>query len=148
MECVGGGPRSFACLRSGANQTPVRKGIEKQFGHLGSEVWNRVALLAPCGKLLHMRPDGEGVAVSANLPRGRRVELAVFDEAYGRSALASTVTPGSLIFGCAGLDALIAEPRPWEQIAPTTYLYGEIVHLSDAPKFANLSFSVLTKMTS
>jgi hypothetical protein len=125
---------------------PAREWIEQRFVGLGGDVWNRVALLAPQGNALHMRPDGEGVSVSANLPPGRRVDLAVFDDNFGRQALERLVRPGSLVFGCAGLDALIAEPRAWEKIATTSYLYGEIVRSTDGPAFANLSFSVLSRV--
>lgn len=146
VECTKGDRRSFARLRQGEEEGAAREWMERYFEDMGTEVWNRVALVTPQGKTLHMRPDGEGIAVSADLPADRSLELAVFDNNKGREALDRLVRPGSLVFGCAGLDVLLTEPGMWESLAHTSYLYGELVHLADGPVFANLSFSVLSRI--
>jgi hypothetical protein len=75
------------------------------------------------------------------------VRLVVFDSGLGIEALRARINPRSLLFGCAGLHGLFENNRPWEQWAPTTYLFGEVANLNKQPRFSNLTFSVLQRIS-
>ena len=50
---------------------------------------------------------------------------------------------GDFGWACAGLLGLFGEDRPWEEVMPTTYLFGELATASTSSRFANLTFSLL-----
>jgi len=115
-------------------QTAVRLGVQDSF-------WDRLAFRTPEGRLLHASEGTDGIQLGADLPVTGNLELAILDEAWGRSHL-GILPEGSLVFGCAGLHGLLSAARPWHT-HPTAYMYGEVLTLKHAPAFANLSFSLL-----
>lgn len=148
VVCAGNSKRSFVSVLCSGEKHDAITWFESQFSAwcATDSPWEKVALLDGEGRLLHMHVAGGSVAVSADLPAGREVEVALFDEAFGGEQLAEKIGSRSLVFGCAGLNAVLSDIRPWEKVAPTTYLYGEVVHLRSGPAFANLSFSLLNRV--
>lgn len=148
LNCLGDGPRHFHRISmEGAEYDAHRYlGIVRVQQGLDESDWDRLALLAEDGSLIHLHDAGEAVGCGADLPASREVRLAIFDENFGKQAVLSHLTPGSLIFGCAGLHGLFPANRPWEQRAPTTYLHGEVAHFDGQPRFTNLTFAILQRI--
>lgn len=145
----GSEPRAIPTVLADGETVDARAFIESSAKAMGitEAPLDRVALIAEQGQLFHMSPGSSGINVSANLPASRELELAVFDDDYGQAGMAQAVTPGSIVFGCAGLHGLISGRRPWEQ-SPAAYMYGEVVTLGDRAYFANLSMSILSPTVS
>jgi hypothetical protein len=147
--CEAGDPRRFSLIRSG-NETLLaldffQRARERHL--LSANDWDRLALMTRDGAVLHLHPKDGEVVCGTDLPGSREVRLVVFDSGLGIEALRASINPQSLLFGCAGLHGLFENNRPWEQCAPTTYLFGEIANLNKQPRFSNLTFSVLQRIS-
>ena len=147
--CEGGDPRRFSHIRSGNETLPAldffQRARERHL--LPDNDWDRLALMTRDGAVLHLHPEDGEVVCGTDLPGSREVRLVVFDSGLGIEALRASINPQSLLFGCAGLHGLFENNRPWEQWATTTYLFGEIVNLNNQPRFSNLTFSVLQRIS-
>lgn len=143
--CEGGDSRRFPDVRTGSETLPAVEFFQRaRESHLlPANDWDRLALMTRDGAVLHLHPKDGEVVCGADLPSSREVQLAIFDGARGIEALRAVINPQSLLFGCAGLHGLFENTRPWEQWAPTTYLFGEIANLNHRPRFSNLTFSIL-----
>ena len=145
FHCLGSDPRSFSAIQTREGTSGAGEFLRKArtaFG-LAPDDWDRLGLVTEDGSVLHLHEDGETVVCGADLPASREVRLALFDLHRGREAILAQARPGALAFGCAGLFGLFGEDRPWEAMMPTTYLFGELAVANGAPRFANLTFSLL-----
>lgn len=145
FRCSGNHPRSFSAIQTPGGLVGAGDFLRKAraaFG-LAPDDWDRLALIAEDGSVLHLHRKGETVVSGADLPASREVRLALFDPYRGREAILALAQPGALAFGCAGLFGLFGENRPWEAVMPTTYMFGEIAIANGLPRFANLTFSLL-----
>jgi hypothetical protein len=145
FHCLGTDPRSFSAVQTREGTFGADEFLRKKrtaFG-LAPDDWGRLALFTDDGIVLHLQEGGEMVVSGADLPASREVRLALFNPHRGREAILAQASPGALAFGCAGLFSLFGEDRPWEAVMPTTYLFGELVFANGAPRFANLTFSLL-----
>jgi hypothetical protein len=147
--CEGGDSRRFSHIRAGNETLPApdffQRARERHL--LSANDWDRLALMTRDGAVLHLRPEDGEIVSGTDLPGSREVRTAIFDGARGIEALRASINPQSLLFGCAGLHGLFGNSRPWEQWAPTTYLFGEIANLHNRPRFSNLTFSVLQRIS-
>jgi len=113
---------------------------------LREDDWDRLAIIGDDGLVRHLHAQGGTIGCGADLPRSRKVRLALFDEDRALGEIVSAVNGRSLVFGCAGLHGLFSKSRPWESTADTTYLYGELVTAGQQPHFANLTFALLRRI--
>ena len=147
--CEGGDPRRFSHIRTG-NKTVhapdfFQRARERHL--LSANDWDRLALMTRDGAVLHLHPEDGEIVCGTDLPDSREVRLAILDDIRGIEALRAQIKPQSLLFGCAGLHGLFENNKPWEQWAPTTYLFGEIANLDNRPRFSNLTFSILQRIS-
>jgi hypothetical protein len=147
--CEGSAPRRFSHIRQGNETLPALDFFQRaRKSHLlPANDWDRLALMTRDGAVLHLHPEDGEVVCGTDLPGSREVRLVVFDSGLGIETLRASINPQSLLFGCAGLHGLFENNRPWEQWAPTTYLFGEIANLNNRPCFSNLTFSVLQRIS-
>ena len=146
--CEGVDPRRFSHIRTENKILPAPDFFQRARDRhlLSANDWDRLALITRDGAVLHLHPEHGDVLCGTDLPDSREVRLVIFDGIRGIEALHAQIKPQSLLFGCAGLHGLFENNRPWEQWAPTTYLFGEIAKLDHRPRFANLAFSVLQRI--
>lgn len=146
FHCLGDDPRKFTTIQTGEGAVGALDFFQqaREAHDLAANDWDRLALITDDGIVLHLRDEGGTVVSGANLPSSRQVRLALFDAQHGRKAILARSTPGTLAFGCAGLHGLFGSDRPWEQLVPTTYLFGELAAAGGPSQFSNLTFSLLS----
>lgn len=147
FQCLGHDPRRFSAIQTGEETMSAHEFFQNARAAHGLDPgdWDRLALVTNDGIVLHLHEDGKTVVSGADLPTSREVSLALFDPPRGREAILAQAGPGAIAFGCAGLFGLFGEDRPWEVVMPTTYLFGELAVANRAPRFANLTFSILIR---
>jgi len=146
FTCSGPAPRQIAWVESDGQRFPADEffAAERRAHGLAKDDWDRLALISESGVMIHLHDAGDGlVGCGTNLPESGRFRIAVFDEERGRQVLTEALSPGALLFGCAGLHGLFQNGRPWEREFPSTYLYGEVASMAGCPGFSNLTFSIL-----
>ncbi|GAB4168415.1 MAG: hypothetical protein Fur0032_06690 [Terrimicrobiaceae bacterium] len=115
--------------------------VRREYG-LSADDWDRVALTDREGIVYHLHPEGNAIVSGADLCASRAVAVAVLDPKAVEEAR-RTLSPGDLVFGCAGLAGLVECGLPWADCGAFTALYGEIHPTNGAPRFSNLTLSVL-----
>jgi hypothetical protein len=145
FHCSGNESRRFSAIRTGEKTMDADEFFKNaRAAHgLAAGDWDRLALVTDDGIVLHLHEESGEVVSGADLPASREVRLAVFDGSRGREAILAHAAAGALAFGCAGLFGLFGEERPWEDVVPATYLFGELALAHGTPRFANLTFSLL-----
>ncbi len=150
LDLDGNNARRFAGVRCDGEFRPAHDFLitARREHALAENDWGRLALIDQHGSVFHLHDGGNGtVGCGANLPHCRKLRLAVFNQHQGGRNISQIVAEGSLAFGCAGLHGLFGDCRPWESGAPTSYLFGELATTSEGPRFANLMFSVLKRLS-
>lgn len=140
------GPRKATHARTTGGTIPALEWMKDLFTQHGisQAPWEQVGLQTREGIVLHGSPEENGIHTGADLPEDGWVTPVLFDAKRCEQAL-QDLPSDSLIFGCAGLHAVMPENRPW-QSRSTAYFFGEVVHATQGPAFANLSLSVLSPL--
>lgn len=142
-----GGERTILSLRENEGDKPALgwySSLRKEAG-FSEESFENIALASPEGWNLHLSPEGEfALHTGANLPGGGELFVRQIDSDIASQRITAFCgNVNMLIFGCAGLQSMLAGPVQCGAGTLAGFLHGEVLTVDGSPRFANLMMSGL-----
>lgn len=143
-----GGPRTILALREDGGDLPAQKWykVHRQAFGFCETGFENLALAWPEGWNLHASPEGEfALRTGADLPMGGELAVRAVENGMATERVAAFCgKENTLVFGCAGLMALLERPVIPGDNTLAGFLHGEVLTANGSPRFANLMMSGLT----
>ena len=142
-----GGERVILSLRENDGDVPALGWYSSRREESGfsQENFENLALSSPEGWNLHVSPEGEfALHTGANLPGGGELFVRQIDSDTASLRISAFCgNENTLIFGCAGLQSMLAESVQCGVGTFAGFLHGEVLTVEGNPRFTNLMMSGL-----
>lgn len=108
-------------------------------------IYNHFAVSDRRHKNIHLIPDESGFICGADLPESRKILVRYTDsENVYRSMKKFYADDNALIFGCAGVKAMLGDKKILAgRNSAGLFMFGEVASIENKPVFANLMLSKL-----